>query len=161
MKSIKLFCIITASMLLAFEALAQPVGTAPSPSAPVPILAQSAWYRGGNFGFGTGLTNNVFGTAVGFNSGIYTMTFGINRTHLNGSQTATLNGVVQPVDGYFGIGPNGYFASNSPATMLHLQGPDNSGFGSLSGWRKWIKTGTFTSENSDALAGAMCLFQKC
>ena len=147
--------------LLVSLSYSQPVGAPPSPNN-VANDAVSAWYRGGNFPVGaTPVTSNVFGTAAGFNSGIYTMTFGINRTRLNGSQTATLNGVVQPVDGYFGIGPNGYFASNSPATMLHLQGPDNSGFGSLSGWRKWIKTGTFTSENSDALAGAMCLFQKC
>lgn len=106
------------------------------------------WSRSGNTLAGG--TNNIFGTAAGFNSPIYTETNGIVRTRLNGTLTTPINSVSQVVDGYFGIAPNGFFASNSPWAMLHLHGLNNQASGyQTGGWRKWMQTGAFMDENSD------------
>lgn len=122
-----------------------PQGTPPAPN--TNARAAAAWYRGGN----TATTpNNIFGTAAGFNSPIYTVTNGTTRTRLNGNFTTTINGVAQNVSGFFGIAPNGFFNTNSPWSMLHLDGGDNSGFGGA-GWRLWMRTGVFMKENSDAM----------
>jgi hypothetical protein len=109
------------------------------------------WKRGGNNPLGNGNIDNIFGTAAGFNSPIYTTTNGINRTRLNGTLTTPINTVNQNVDGYFGISPSGYFATNTPVSMLHLYGPNNTFFGIGGGWRSWMKTGAFMNENSDAM----------
>jgi hypothetical protein len=100
------------------------------------------WRRGGNLNAppGQGGANNIFGTF--WNSPIYTYTAGINRLRVNGTLVTPISGIAQDVSGYFGIAPNGYFASNSPWSMLHLEGSDNSGFGG-GGWRQWMKTGVF------------------
>jgi hypothetical protein len=117
---------------------AQPVGTpANSPF----------WNRGGNLQINN--SSNIFGTF--WNSGIYTYTASVCRTRLNGSQIANINGVNQDVTGYFGIGLNGYFANNSPVSMLHLEGPNNTPGYTGNGWRRWMQTGTFMRENSDAM----------
>ncbi len=130
---------------------AQPVG-APNTTVPSGVTFSSfSWFRGGNNAGGAAGPNNIFGTAAGFNSGIYTETNGINRTRLNGTQTSVINGVAQNVDGYFGIAPNGFFATNSPYSMLHLQGPVSGAFFTGGGWRSWMKTGMFANEDSDAM----------
>jgi hypothetical protein len=111
------------------------------------------WSRTGNVGNGsTPINSNIFGTAAGWNSPIYTETFGIIRTRLNGNLIENVNGVNQNLDGFFGIGVNGFFANNAPISMLHLEGLNNTtpiqnGFG----WRAWMRTGTFMRENSDAM----------
>ena len=113
--------------------------------------AQINWQKGGNFSTPPGSTPSL-GTAAGYNAPLNIITNGVNRARLNATLTTPINGVTQNVDGYFGIGPNGYFAANSPKTMLHLQGPDNTtSGGSAFGWRSWMKTGMLVVENSDAM----------
>lgn len=149
MKKIKF---LGAIIFMARISLAQqiPTGIAPTPNN-VSNDAVSAWYRGGNFPTGTSPlpTNNIFGT--NWNSPIYTITSGQHRMRINGTLTTTINGVSKNVDGFVGISPSGFFASNSPAAMLHLFGPDNSSFGVGGGWRKWMSTGMLANENSDAI----------
>lgn len=115
---------------------------------PIRNTVENAWYRGGNFQGGDGGNKNIFGTM--WNSPIYTVTDGITRTRLNGTLTTPINGVNQNVDGYFGIGRNNFFNNNSPWSMLHLEG-DNNTFFLFGQWRKWMNTGLFMRENSDAM----------
>jgi hypothetical protein len=109
----------------------------------------SDWRRGGNLAAPPGLggTNNIFGTM--WNSPIYTVTNGVNRTRLNGNLTTTINGVTKPFNGYFGIGTSDPFgpatnfwdgANNTPWALLHLEGPNSTFFGG-NGWRRWMETG--------------------
>lgn len=107
------------------------------------ITSGTYWARGGNNILST--SNNIFGTV--WNSPIYTITDNMVRSRLNGTQNTLINGVVQNVDGYFGIGRNNFFDTNSPWSMLHLEGT-NSSPGSL-GWRSWMNTGVFMKENTD------------
>ncbi len=96
----------------------------------------------------SGISNYIFGTF--WNSPIHTYTDGTNRTRLNVSLVTNLNRVFSHDDsGYFGIAPNGYFATNTPWSMLHLDGDNNTPY-SGNGWRKWMKTGVFmgTFKNS-------------
>jgi hypothetical protein len=107
------------------------------------------WHRGGNDLTGGANTNNIIGTF--WNSPIYTYTYGINRTCLNGTLNPTIiNNASIDASGFFGIGPNGYFAINSPWSMLHLEGPNNTSYPGA-GWRRWMHTGAFMKENSDAM----------
>jgi hypothetical protein len=78
-------------------------------------------------------------------------TAGVVRARLNNSLTANISGVNQNVTVFFGIGLNGYFANNSPMAMLHLEGPNNTPGYTGNGWRRWMQTGTFMRENSDAM----------
>jgi Chaperone of endosialidase len=122
-------------------------GTAQSTITPWnPTNSSFAWFRGGNTSAGGGGIDNVFGTQ--WNSPIYTITNNVVRTRLNGTLNAPINNVLQNVDGYFGIGRNNYFQTNSPWSMLHLEGNNNSAFGG-NGWRSWMNTGLFMKENSD------------
>jgi hypothetical protein len=105
---------------------------------------------------GAGANTYIAGRYLGFDASsaanplLFRMNL-ITRMRLNGTQNATLNGVVNHnVSGYFGIGPNGYFDANTPWSMLHLEGPDNTGFGG-NGWRRWMNTGLFMRENSDGM----------
>ena len=99
--------------------------------------------------------NNFFpaGKFLGFtNNGANPLMFrtnNIDRMRLNGTLTTTLFGVNQNVSGYFGISPQGFFANNSPWAMLHLDGPNNTPF--LGDWRRWMRTGVYMRENSDAM----------
>ncbi len=142
----KIFFILFIALALYSNAQLLPIGQNN------PTVNQN-WSRTGNNGFGSTPNNsNIFGTSLYFNSPIYTETFGIIRTRLNGTLTTPINGVNQNVSGYFGIGPNGYFGTHSPWSMLHLEGPDNSGGGGgTAGWRQWMQTGAFMLENSDAM----------
>ena len=79
---------------------------------------------------------------------LFTKTNLIDRIRLNGNQNATINSVNQVVSGYMGLGPGGFFTSNSPWSMLHLEGPNTSGFGG-NGWRSWMRTGVLFREESD------------
>ena len=89
-----------------------PAGSAPSNASPATILAQSAWYRGGNNLGGIAGANNLFGTQ--WNSPIYTITNGTFREKLNGDFVGvaqySINGytAAQGVNtsGYLLIGPN-------------------------------------------------------
>lgn len=127
---------------------------------------QQYWSRGGNTSaIGT---NNVFGTAATFNSPIYTVTNGVNRTKLNGSFTNSAN--QYDIDGYttFGntnttvntsgymlLGPNGTFQTeptlniynNKGAySLLHLNGTAPI---QQNGYRPWMKTGITFTDNQD------------
>lgn len=127
----------------------QPIGAPPPNINNTNQTSQSAWYRGGNNPVGFAGGNNIFGTK--WNSPIYTQTFGITRTRLNGNTTNNQFGFIHNVSGYFGIAPNGYFNTNNPISMLHLEGGNNTPFGGGGQWRDWMKTGTFYRENSDAM----------
>ncbi|MDF1676303.1 MAG: tail fiber domain-containing protein [Vicingaceae bacterium] len=108
------------------------------------------WRRGGNNPItGNPPNANIFGTM--YNSPIYTYTDGVNRARLNGTLTAPLNGVNQNVSGFMGLAPDGFFANNTPITLLHLQGPNNTPFGFGGGWRRWMSTGIFIGEHSDGM----------
>jgi len=124
----------------------------------VPILSFAQpgntlhWKLGGNLGTGidaVNATNNILGTIP--NLPLLFHTNGVQRTRLNGNLITPINGVNQNVSGFMGLSPNGYFANNSPITLLHLMGPDNSSFGIGGGWRKWMSTGIFINEHSDGM----------
>ncbi|MGQ0827312.1 MAG: tail fiber domain-containing protein [Bacteroidota bacterium] len=138
--------------LCSIYAIGQQPPTPPTPTDPTTGLAapqkgQYAWFRGGNAGIGNpALTNNIFGTL--FNSPIYTVTDGAQRTRLNGNLTTVINTFNVNTSGFFGISPSGFFATNSPASMLHLAGNNNTPFGA-GGYRSWMRTGTLSTENSD------------
>ena len=102
----KRFLLIASLLALSNEVLiAQqtPTGTPPANvnATNNPILrdlAERAWYRGGNNPGGAGGTNNVFGTL--WNSPIYTVTNGVNRTKLNGNFTANGATAQYTINGY-------------------------------------------------------------
>jgi hypothetical protein len=144
--NIFLLVLLWSNMLLSQT---QPTGTPISVPQNSNPQNNQAWFRGGNLPGGTGGSNNIFGT--NWNSPIYTVTNGTVRTRLNGALAANINGVNQNVTGFFGIGLNGYFANNSPMAMLHLEGPNNTPGYTGNGWRRWMQTGTFMRENSDAM----------
>lgn len=111
------------------------------------------WARGGNSGSG-----NVFGTQN--NIDIDVITNNVQRMIINGAKTPTINGVVVNTTGYVGIGTppavippwNCTAGQTGPWSLLHLQGPNNTPFPAAgAGWRPWMKTGTFTVENTDAM----------
>lgn len=108
------------------------------------------WRQGGNTG-GPGAPN-IFGTTGGNNNPIYTVTNGVNRTRLNGTLMNNYlgTGFMHDVSGHFGIGLNGYFNNNTPLTMLHLEGPNNTNF-TGGQFRTWMRTGMFARENSGAM----------
>jgi hypothetical protein len=114
----------------------------------ITATAQLNWQKGGNTTFPPGSPSTL---GTNYNAPLGFLTNGVQRTRLNGAQTFLINSVPQNVSGYFGISPSSYFANNSPISMLHLYGPDNSGFGIGGGWRKWMSTGMFVNENSDAM----------
>ncbi|MDY0217193.1 MAG: tail fiber domain-containing protein [Bacteroidales bacterium] len=136
-------------LLFAFATLAQ------AQQGPTGIGSQTQsqyWSRTGNIGPGSNPTGaNIFGTA--WNSPIYTITNGVVRTRLNGTLLAGINGVLNHnVTGFFGIGVNNYFANETPMSMLHIEGPNNTNpIQSGLGWRTWMRTGVFMKENSDAM----------
>ena len=143
---------------MSLTTLAQtPIGSAPvatifPPNLPnVKDYAERAWYRGGNLQGGTAGGANIFGTM--WNSPIFTKTNGFTRTRLNGDLTTVISGVNQNVSGYMGLSYNpggaSFFDNNSPWAMLHIDGPNNTNY--TGDWRKWMRTGTFMRENSDAM----------
>ncbi|TAL58544.1 MAG: hypothetical protein EPN85_11420, partial [Bacteroidetes bacterium] len=117
---------------------------------PGSINSPNFWARGGNSGGG-----NIFGTLQNFDIDI--KTDNILRMIINGTKAPTINGVVVNTSGYVGIGnsPAGLWnctaGQTGPWALLHLQGPNNTTFpAGGAGWRSWMKTGTFTVENTDA-----------
>lgn len=104
-----------------------------------------------------GFTGNNWGANkfLGWNNtnGVNPLLFRTNnltRIRLNGNQTANISFINQNTSGYLGISPSGYFNTNSPWSMLHLEGPNNTIF-TGGQWRSWMKTGLFMRENSDAM----------
>jgi hypothetical protein len=101
MKKLTILTLFMSSMIYAQT----PTGSAPPSSVFPPNLpnvkdqSERAWYRGGNLAGGAAGGNNIFGTAAGFNSPIYTITNGLQRTKLNGTQNAVIAGVNQNVSG--------------------------------------------------------------
>lgn len=148
----KIINLITVTLLAVNASAQQPptgVGTGVIPATPFNMT--KAWFRGGNNAAGAGATDNIFGTM--WNSPIYTKTAGFTRTRLNGDFTANINGVAQNVSGYMGLsynpGAGSVFDVESPRSMLHIDGPNNTPFGG--DWRSWMRTGTYYRENSDAM----------
>lgn len=78
------------------------------------------------------------------------LTNNVNRMRLNGSQTNNYFGFLHDVSGHLGIGLNNYFATNTPLTMLHLEGPNTTPF-TGGQFRAWMRTGMFAREESDAM----------
>ncbi len=116
-----------------------------------PNVANSSfsWFRGGNLNGGAAGNNNIFGTL--WNSPIYTRTASVTRMQLTGNLPAVpYLGATIDLTGHLGIGLNGFFDVNTPLTMLHLQGPNNTLFNGGS-YRTWMRTGMFANENSDAM----------
>jgi hypothetical protein len=115
----------------------------------ISAFSQTNWRKGGNNSLPAG-SQPTIGTDATWNAPLNFVTNGVQRTRLNGSLVTNLNGVTShDVSGYFGIAPNGYFATNTPWSMLHLDGDNNTPY-SGNGWRKWMKTGVYmgTSKNS-------------
>ena len=132
-----------------YDGLSQQLPTGTPPANNTNAQASAGWYRGGNALINGG--NNVFGTL--WNSPIYTRTNGITRTRLNGTLTNNYlgTGFLHDVSGHFGIGLNGYFNTETPLTMLHLEGPSNVPQFTGGQFRAWMRTGMFARENSDAM----------
>ena len=95
-------------------------------------VANSSWYRGGNFNTGPAGGNNIFGTM--WNSPIFHQTAGINRMQMNGTVSNIVNGGANlSKDGFIGIGtPTGFYNGNAggkgPFSLLHLNGINSLGF---------------------------------
>ncbi|HYG50951.1 MAG TPA: hypothetical protein VD905_08605, partial [Flavobacteriales bacterium] len=150
-KTIALTCILILWNIA--KAQQDPTGPTVSNSSGTSTLAGHAWYRGGNFSGGVGGFKNIFGTM--WNSPIHTYTNSVQRSSLNGTRTAAINGSVVNTNGYMGLGN---FSTNSPLpnnitgpwTLLHLYGPNNHLTGFFgSGYRTWMQTGMSVYENSD------------
>ena len=119
MKKIK---ILIASILCGGFAYGQaPTGAPPTNINNTNLTATSAWYRGGNFAAGSAGTNNIFGTAAGFNSPIYTQTNGVQRSILRGGGTGNNAGRMALGNNL----PNNF----TPRARLHLH--QNGGFTNL------------------------------
>ena len=105
---------------------------------------------------GNPVNNNYNATHfVGFNNTnganpLFFRTNALTRMRLNGTQTNNYNGFFHDVSGHFGIGLNNYFATNTPLTMLHLEGDNNTTF-QFGQFRGWMRTGVFMRENSDGM----------
>lgn len=87
-KKIILSCLI----VLSGKIIAQQAPTGAATGTIPPSLPNSSvsWFRGGNLPVGTGATNNLFGTALNFNSPIYTITNGALRMKLNATFNITI-----------------------------------------------------------------------
>lgn len=111
--------------------------------------AQLNWQKGGNTAAGG--ASSAIGTAAGWNAPLNLITNGVTRLRLNGTQTNNYFGYSHDVSGHLGIGLNNYFATNTPLTMLHLEGPSNVPQFTAGQFRHWMRTGMFARENSDAM----------
>ena len=140
--------LFTSCVVINTKAQQTPTNNSPSAPGASGIGSGAYWSRVGNDGLGANNQNNIFGTL--WNSPIYTYTNGLPRTRLNGNLNTTVNGVTKNFDGYYGISPTGYFNTNTPWSMLHLDGSNNTSFPG-GGWRMWMNTGTFMRENSDGM----------
>jgi hypothetical protein len=112
------------------------------------------WHRGGNT---IGAGANIFGTATGFNSPIFTITNGVNRTRLNGTVGYPVNGFAGIRDGFFLLGQDDNVAGGTlygtaargAFSLLHLNGNNSTGFAQELGYRPWMQTGITLTENND------------
>jgi len=145
-------------MALGFNAVAQiPTGI---PSGPVPATffnTSKAWFRGGNTAAGAGASDNIFGTAAGFNSAIFHQTNGITRMQMNGTVSNVINvGASLSRDGFIGIGvPTGFYNGSGPGqgpfSLLHLNGVNPSGSPQTFGYRDWMRFGITSTHNQDLM----------
>lgn len=103
--------------------------------------ANAAWYRGGNSPTGPAGNANIFGTNAGFNSPIYTVTNGLQRMVLMGSNPPG------GITGALGLGPtltnpqaflhisNNTSGPNSPnGNLFRTDGPSNIS----NSWSMWL-----------------------
>ncbi len=72
-----------------------------------------------------------------WNRPIHFFTNNIHRMRINADSAWQCGGWAnQNVNGFVGISPTGFFENNKPWSMLHLDGPDNTGAGLNSNlWR--------------------------
>lgn len=156
--------IVSAIIFASISTLAQVPTGSPAPFAGNPNQAVTtsnfAWYRGGNNATGPAGANNIFGTASGFNSPIYTQTNGQNRTKLNGTLNYPINaGANLPRNGFMLLGdnnalPNGgslYGANRGAFSLLHLNGLNQNGFAQEGGFRDWMRYGITSTHNQDLM----------
>lgn len=106
-------------------------------------------------GYAQSTTNTNVGAAsrfLGFlnNFTLNFLTDNSNRMRLNGTSTNNYFGFNHDVSGHLGIGLDNYFATNTPLTMLHLEGKNTTPF-TAGQFRGWMRTGLFTRETSDAM----------
>jgi hypothetical protein len=113
-----------------------------------------------------GTNGNAFpgSTFIGYNASNTTSpllfkTNALTRMRLNGANVATGTNPIS--QGYLGISPRPinpgvtWFdtgnpdPNNTPLSMVHLYGPNNTTFGVGGGWRSWMQTGLFINEHSD------------
>lgn len=147
--------LLLGAILFGVSALAQqaPTNTAPGGSGPSGQNSAQYWSRAGNNNFPVGNTNNIFGTL--WNSPIYTVTNGVNRTKLNGNVNYNVNGFTQGRDGYLLLGKDGpllsgdgnIYTDKGAFSLLHLNGV-GSQVQEL-GYRSWMQTSITFTGNRD------------
>jgi hypothetical protein len=137
-------------LLIANGVYAQQPQTTTDPGGnPSGTNSQQFWSRGGNTNaFGT---NNVFGTAAGFNSPIYLQTNGLNRVQFFSTQGALAPAWVNPLPfgGGMGINLDPSNPIRNPLSLLHIGEPQQTG--QQGGYRSWMQVGTFYGHRTDQL----------
>jgi hypothetical protein len=155
--------IIVSTLLTSVSIYAQvPTGVPPTPypafnPPTTQNVANRAWYRGGNALGSPGATNNIFGTAAGFDSPIFVQTDGGNRlmfSHLAaGAQLQVYPGsLLNPLPGNLltriGISRDGSQPITKPLSLLHL-GYNSPISGIAAGHRSWQDIGTMYMAETD------------
>jgi hypothetical protein len=109
-------------------------------------LYSQPWLPGGQF---VQLNQGQIGSQN--NEPLQVITSNTERIRVN-DQTETLTHVawgVQDKPGFVGIGTPG-IGNPVPYSLLHLYGPNPTNF-QAGGWRPWMRSGAFITENSDNL----------
>jgi hypothetical protein len=122
----------------------------PSTGLPGPQKGTVAWYRGGNSITTPAGTANIFGTL--WNSPVYHFTTGKRRmTAFDDTYSTALFGPINstPFGGGLAIHLNPLSPIPAPKSLLTI-GEDFDPMGEASsGWRKWMRVGTFNTDGSD------------
>lgn len=122
----------------------------PSTGLPGPQKGTVAWYRGGNSITTPAGTANIFGTL--WNSPVYHFTNGKRRlTAFDDTYSTALFGPINstPFGGGLAIHLNPLSPIPSPKSLLTI-GEDFDPMGEASsGWRQWMRVGTFNTDGSD------------
>ncbi len=93
-------------------------------------------------------TNNLFRMQINGNRPITAAYLGSGPGYF-ANMTVLYPGLMpNNVNGFMGLGFQG-IPTPSPRSLFHIQGPLGAGLGT--GWRPWMRTGTYTSENSNGM----------
>lgn len=144
--------LLLGTIMIGSLAFSQSIPQGNPPGNNVNAQANAAWYRGGNNFGGPAGGANIFGTL--WNSPIYTQTFGVNRTKLNGNVSYTVNGFNAIRNGFYLLGQDATVSSNGGSlystkgafSQFHIHG---SGIVQEFGFRPWMKTGITLTDNND------------